>query len=57
MTVFTLHCREAFGASASDLGLMFSTIGLCYVVGMHAPRVARAAALQMRPRMQMQMRP
>ena len=34
MTVFTLHARQMWEAGAQDLGLMFSTIGLCYVVGM-----------------------
>jgi len=34
MTVLTLHAREAWGATPSELGAMFSMFGLSYVAGM-----------------------
>ncbi len=36
MSVLTLHAREAWGASAAELGVMCSTVGISYVLGMPA---------------------
>ena len=33
MAVLTLHARELFDATAADIGLMFSMVGLSYVAG------------------------
>ena len=33
MTVLTLHARHLWDASATDIGLMFSLVGLSYVAG------------------------
>ena len=34
MAVITLHCRNMFEATAADLGVLFSLMGVSYVVGM-----------------------